>query len=60
LYGRVRGIIEGAERNSYPIEERTTVTSNPDPSELPDTKTATKVYTWAVPTWAVPWPLTYV
>jgi hypothetical protein len=45
-YGRVRGKIEGAEVAGNPIG-RTTLSTNPDPSELPETKPPTKEYTQA-------------
>jgi len=45
-YGRVRGRNEGAERNVNPIG-RTTGPTNPDPSELPETRQKTKEHTWA-------------
>jgi hypothetical protein len=40
-YGRVRGKIEGAKGNSDPIG-RTTVSTNPEPWKLPETKPPTK------------------
>ena len=42
-YGRVRGRIEGAEGDCNPIG-RTTVSTNPDPLELPETEPPTKEY----------------
>jgi hypothetical protein len=46
-YGRVKGRIEGAKRDCNP-RGRTTMLTNLDPSELLETKTPTKVYTWLV------------
>ena len=43
-YGRVRGKIEGAKGNSDPIG-RTTVSTNPEPWKLPETKPPTKQHT---------------
>jgi hypothetical protein len=40
-YGRVRGRVEGAERNGNPIG-RPTVSPNPDTLELTETKPPTK------------------
>ena len=48
--GNVRGRIEGAEGDGNPIG-RTTVSTNLDPWELPETKPPTKEHTWAGP-----WP----
>jgi hypothetical protein len=45
LKERVRGRIEGAERDDNPIE-RTTISTNLDPWELPGTKPPTKEYSW--------------
>jgi hypothetical protein len=43
-YGSIRGWSEGAERAGNPIG-RTTVSSNLDPSELPETKPKSKGHT---------------
>jgi hypothetical protein len=43
-YGRVKGSIEGAEGDVNPIG-RPTVATNPDPSELPETKPPAKEHT---------------
>ena len=45
-YGRVRGRTEGAEGYCNPIR-RTAVSTNPDPSEVPETKPKTMELTWA-------------
>jgi hypothetical protein len=45
LCRRVRGRIKGAKGNCNPIG-RPTVSTNPGPSELPETKPPTKVYIW--------------
>ena len=45
LYGRVKGMIEGAEKDGNPIG-RTTVSTNLDPWELPDTEPPTKEHIW--------------
>jgi hypothetical protein len=45
-YGRVRGRIEETEGDGNPIG-RSRVSTNPDPSELPETKPPTKEHTWA-------------
>ena len=44
-HGRVKGRIVGVERDGIAIGI-TTVTTNPNPSELPETKPPTKEYTW--------------
>jgi hypothetical protein len=46
-YGRVRGRIEGAEGDGNPIGRKTSST-NPEPSELPETKPPTRKHTWLV------------
>ena len=48
LNGGVRESTEGAEEDCKPIG-RTTVSTNPDPSDLPETKPPTKEHTWADP-----------
>jgi hypothetical protein len=45
-YGRVRRRMEGAEGDGNPIE-RTTVSTNPDLQELPETKPPIKKHSWA-------------
>ena len=45
-YGRVRGRLEGAERDDNPIG-RPTVSTNLDPWELPETEPPTKEHTQA-------------
>jgi hypothetical protein len=45
-YGRVRGRTEGAEEDCNPVG-RTTLSTNPDPSKLPETKPPTKEHSWA-------------
>ena len=50
-YGRLIGRIEGAEGDCNHIE-RTIVSSNPVPSELPETKRQSKEHTWTV---CCPW-----
>ena len=47
-YRRVSGRIERAEGNGNPIE-RTTVSTNLEPWELPETKLPTKEHTWVGP-----------
>ena len=47
-YGRVRGRIEGTERDGNLIE-RPTVSINLDPWELPETEPPTQEHTWAAP-----------
>ena len=44
--GRVRGRIEEGEGDFNPIG-RPAMLTNPDPSELPETKLPTKEHTWA-------------
>jgi hypothetical protein len=46
IYGRAR--IEGTEGDDNPIK-RTTVSTNLDPCELPETKPPTKDHTWTGP-----------
>jgi hypothetical protein len=46
--GRVRGRIKRTEGDGKPIG-RTTVSTNPDSSEHPETKPPTKEHTWAGP-----------
>jgi hypothetical protein len=46
LYGRVRGRTEGAEGDCNPVRIRT-ISTNPDLSELLETKPTTKEHTWA-------------
>jgi hypothetical protein len=45
-YGRVRGRIEGTEEDANPIG-RTTVSTNLESLELPETEPPTKEQTWA-------------
>jgi hypothetical protein len=45
-YGRVRGKTEGVEGDCNTIG-RKSIFTNPDPSELPETKPKTKRHTWA-------------
>jgi hypothetical protein len=45
-YGRVRGRVKRAEGDGNPIG-RTTVSTNPDSSELPEAKPPSKEHTWA-------------
>jgi hypothetical protein len=51
---RVRGKTEGAEVDYNPVG-RTTVSTNPVPSELPESMPKPKDYTWADP-----WPPAHV
>jgi hypothetical protein len=51
-YGRVRGRMEGAEQDCNPIG-RTKVSTNLDPSALPQTKPLTKEHTWEIGPWSL-------
>ena len=46
-FGRVRGRTEGTKRDGNTVG-RATVSNNLDPSELPETKSSTKVHTGVV------------
>ena len=46
-YERVSGMFDGAEADVYSLGI-TTVSTEPEPSEFPDTKSPTKQHTWAV------------
>jgi hypothetical protein len=43
-YGKIRGRAEGAEEDCNPVGR--TLSTNQDPSKLPETKPKTKAHTW--------------
>jgi hypothetical protein len=45
-YGKVRGMIEGSQRDGNPIG-RPTVSNYQEPWELPETEPPTREHTWA-------------